>query len=155
MALEPWQRVGFVLWSRDCFFGFNTSDLKSRVGDRVVMWIKVPDGARAGTQAIYVWGRVVSIIRYHPWFPGEGFRSDVPHPVAGEPRHGAGAGVAVPEGRGCRMATVTCARAAVEASKRGRVEASKCCTIQAGERLRNEGPIVRAFPRFNPSRFHT
>jgi hypothetical protein len=71
MALERWQSVGFVLWSRDSHFSFNTNGLKSRVGDLVAVKMEVPDEAREGTQAIYVWGRVVSITRFNPFFPYE------------------------------------------------------------------------------------
>jgi DNA helicase HerA-like ATPase len=71
MGLEGWQPVGFVLWSRDSHFTFNTDGFKSRVGDLLAVKMEVPDEAREGTQAIYVWGRVVSITRFNPFFPYE------------------------------------------------------------------------------------
>lgn len=71
MPVHPWRLIGRVLWSRDCHFTFNADGVQSRVGDLVAVRMDVPDENYAGTQEIFVWGRVVSISRFNPFFPYE------------------------------------------------------------------------------------
>jgi len=71
MSIPLWHQIGRVLWSTDGRFAFNTDGHQSRVGDLVAVRMDVPDENYAGTQQIYVWGRVVSISRFNPFFPYE------------------------------------------------------------------------------------
>jgi DNA helicase HerA-like ATPase len=69
---ENWTPIGTVVGNASTNeFTFILKSFKSRVGDLVAVRIEVPDEAREGTQAIYVWGRVVGINRYNPFFPYE------------------------------------------------------------------------------------
>lgn len=69
---NDWTPIGTVVGNATTSeFSFILKSFKSRVGDLVAVRMEVPDEARAGTQGIYVWGRVVSINRYNPFFPYE------------------------------------------------------------------------------------
>lgn len=67
-----WTRIGTVVGNASTNeFTFILKSFKSRVGDLVAVMMAVPDESYSGTQEIYVWGRVVSISRYNPFFPYE------------------------------------------------------------------------------------
>ncbi|MBI4324663.1 MAG: ATP-binding protein [Chloroflexi bacterium] len=67
-----WKPIGTVVGNASTNeFTFILKSFKSRVGDLVAVRMEVPDEARQGTEAIYVWGRVISINRYNPFFPYE------------------------------------------------------------------------------------
>ncbi len=67
-----WTPIGTVVGNATTSeFTFILKSFKSRVGDLVAVRMEVPDEARTGTQGIYVWGRVISINRYNPFFPYE------------------------------------------------------------------------------------
>jgi len=69
---NEWKPIGTVVGNASTNeFTFILKSFKSRVGDLVAVKMEVPDEAREGTQAIYVWGRVISINRYNPFFPYE------------------------------------------------------------------------------------
>ena len=67
-----WKPIGTVVGNASTNeFTFILRSFKSRVGDLVAVKMDVPDDGYEGTQIIYVWGRVVSISRYNPFFPYE------------------------------------------------------------------------------------
>ena len=67
-----WTRIGTVVGNASTHeFTFILKSFKSRVGDVIAVKMEVPDEAYAGTQSIYVWGRIVSITRFNPFFPYE------------------------------------------------------------------------------------
>lgn len=69
---STWSPIGTVVGNASTSeFTFILKSFKSRVGDLVAVRMEVPDEAYAGTQTIYVWGRVTSISRYNPFFPYE------------------------------------------------------------------------------------
>lgn len=69
---SDWTQIGTVVGNASTSeFTFILKSFKSRVGDLVAVKIQVPDEARVSTQEIYVWGRVISINRYNPFFPYE------------------------------------------------------------------------------------
>ncbi len=69
---NEWKPIGTVVGNASTNeFTFILKSFKSRVGDLVAVKMDVPDDAYAGTQMIYVWGRVVSISRFNPFFPYE------------------------------------------------------------------------------------
>lgn len=69
---NDWNIIGTVVGNASTNeFTFILKSFKSRVGDLVAVRMEVPDENYAGTQEIYVWGRVVSISRYNPFFPYE------------------------------------------------------------------------------------
>ena len=71
-ANSEWKPIGTVVGNASTNeFTFILRSFKSRVGDLVAVRMEVPDEAREGTQAIYVWGRVVTINRFNPFFPYE------------------------------------------------------------------------------------
>lgn len=67
-----WKTIGTVVGNASTNdFSFILKSFKSRVGDLVAVRMAVPDESYIATQEIYVWGRVVSISRYNPFFPYE------------------------------------------------------------------------------------
>jgi DNA helicase HerA-like ATPase len=67
-----WNPIGTVVGNASTSeFTFILKSFQSRVGDLVAVKMESPDEDRTGTQTIYVWGRVVSINRYNPFFPYE------------------------------------------------------------------------------------
>ncbi len=67
-----WAPIGTVVGNASTSeFNFILKSFKSRVGDVIAVKMEVPDEGRAGTQTVFVWGRVVSINRYNPFFPYE------------------------------------------------------------------------------------
>jgi len=69
---NEWKKIGTVVGNASTNeFTFILKSFKSRVGDLVAVKMEVPDENYAGTQEYYVWGRVVSISRYNPFFPYE------------------------------------------------------------------------------------
>jgi DNA helicase HerA-like ATPase len=73
MAEElKWKPIGTVVGNASTSeFTFILKSFQSRVGDLIAVKMESPDEGRTGTQTIYVWGRVVSINRYNPFFPYE------------------------------------------------------------------------------------
>ncbi|HNS70890.1 MAG TPA: ATP-binding protein [Candidatus Paceibacterota bacterium] len=71
-ANNTWTPIGTVVGNATTSeFSFILKSFKSRVGDLVAVQMEVPDEARQGKQSIYVWGRVVTINRFNPFFPYE------------------------------------------------------------------------------------
>lgn len=69
---NPWPAIGTVVGSASTVeFSFILKSFKSRVGDLVAVRMNVPDEDYAGTQGICVWGRIVGINRFNPFFPSE------------------------------------------------------------------------------------
>jgi DNA helicase HerA-like ATPase len=73
MKKDPkWKPIGTVVGNASTSeFSFILKSYQSRVGDLIAVKMEAPDEGRTGTQTIYVWGRVVSINRYNPFFPYE------------------------------------------------------------------------------------
>jgi uncharacterized protein len=72
MKQGSWLPIGTVVGNATTSeFSFILKSFKSRVGDLVAVRIKVPDDARKATLEIFVWGRVISIDRFNPFFPYE------------------------------------------------------------------------------------
>ncbi len=71
-SAAAWTPIGTVVGNASTGeFTFILKSFKSRVGDLVAVKMKVPDENYAGTNEIYVWGRVLGISRYNPFFPYE------------------------------------------------------------------------------------
>lgn len=69
---NDWKPIGTVVGNASTVeFTFILKSFKSRVGDLVAVRMDVPDENYAGTQEIFVWGRVVRISRFNPFFPYE------------------------------------------------------------------------------------
>lgn len=69
---KKWNNIGTVVGNASTSeFSFILKSFKSRVGDLVAVRMEVPDETYEGTQTIYVWGRLISINRYNPFFPYE------------------------------------------------------------------------------------
>jgi DNA helicase HerA-like ATPase len=69
---DAWHPIGTVVGNASTSeFTFILKSFKSRVGDLVAVKMDVPDESYTGTQAIYVWARVVTISRFNPFFPYE------------------------------------------------------------------------------------
>lgn len=69
---NAWKPIGTVVGNASTNeFTFILKSFKSRVGDLIAVKMEVPDEVYAGRQTIYVWGRVVSISRFNPFFPYE------------------------------------------------------------------------------------
>lgn len=69
---NDWKPIGTVVGNASTVeFTFILKSFKSRVGDLVAVRMDVPDEDYAGTREIFVWGRVVSISRFNPFFPYE------------------------------------------------------------------------------------
>ncbi len=69
---NEWKPIGTVVGNASTNeFTFILKSFKSRVGDLVGVRMDVPDETYLGRQAIYVWGRVVSMSRFNPFFPYE------------------------------------------------------------------------------------
>jgi len=67
-----WKPIGTVVGNASTSeYAFILKSFQSRVGDLVVVKMQSPDEGRTGTQTIYVWGRVININRYNPFFPSE------------------------------------------------------------------------------------
>lgn len=69
---QVWKPIGTVVGNASTHeFTFVLKSFKSRVGDLVAVGMEVPDESYVGRQRIRVWGRVVSISRFNPFFPYE------------------------------------------------------------------------------------
>jgi hypothetical protein len=69
---NKWITIGTVVGNASTSeFTFILKSFKSRVGDLISVKMEVPDDTRTGTYTIHVWGRVISINRYNPFFPYE------------------------------------------------------------------------------------
>jgi len=69
---NKWMPIGTVVGNASTSeFTFILKSFKSRVGDLISVKMEVPDDTRTGTHTIHVWGRVISINRYNPFFPYE------------------------------------------------------------------------------------
>lgn len=69
---EEWLSIGTVVGSATTSeFTFILKSFRSRVGDLIAVKMEIPDDAREGTRSVLVWGRVVGINRYNPFFPYE------------------------------------------------------------------------------------
>lgn len=69
---NKWIPIGTVVGNASTSeFTFILKSFKSRVGDLISVKMEVPDDSRTGTHTIHVWGRVISINRYNPFFPYE------------------------------------------------------------------------------------
>lgn len=69
---NTWETIGTVVGNASTSeFAFILKSFKSRVGDLVAVRMDVPDETYSGTRPIIVWGRVVAITRFNPFFPYE------------------------------------------------------------------------------------
>jgi DNA helicase HerA-like ATPase len=69
---SDWKPIGTVVGNASTSeFTFILKSFKSRVGDLVAVKMQIPDETYDGKTEIYVWGRVVSINRFNPFFPYE------------------------------------------------------------------------------------
>jgi len=69
---KEWLQIGTVVGNASTSeYSFILKSFKSRVGDLIAVCMKVPNDDRISTSDIYVWGRIVSINRYNPFFPYE------------------------------------------------------------------------------------
>ncbi|GAB1157863.1 ATP-binding protein [Paenibacillus illinoisensis] len=72
MTTGNWQQIGTVVGSTDTQeYTFILKKFKSRVGDIVCVKMLIPSEDYISTKQVLVWGRVVSIERYNPFFPFE------------------------------------------------------------------------------------
>ncbi|ERM19947.1 ATP-binding protein [Brevibacillus laterosporus] len=72
MDNENWKQIGTVVGNTDTHeYTFILKKFKSRVGDIVCVKMLVPTEDYISTKLVLVWGRVVSIDRYNPFFPFE------------------------------------------------------------------------------------
>lgn len=67
-----WKPIGTVVGNTSINeFTFILKSFQSRVGDIVCVKMDVPDSNYTNTQSVHVWGRILSIERYNPFFPYE------------------------------------------------------------------------------------
>lgn len=72
MTTGNWQQIGTVVGDTDTQeYTFILKKFKSRVGDIVCVKMLIPTEDYISTKQVLVWGRVVSIERYNPFFPFE------------------------------------------------------------------------------------
>lgn len=72
MSTGNWQQIGTVVGDTNTQeYTFILKKFKSRVGDIVCVKMLVPTEDYVSTKQVLVWGRVVSIERYNPFFPFE------------------------------------------------------------------------------------
>lgn len=69
---DNWAKIGTVVGNASTSeFTFILKSFKSRVGDLVAVRMAVPDEGYSATRETLVWGRIVGITRYNPFFPYE------------------------------------------------------------------------------------
>lgn len=67
-----WKPIGTVVGNTSINeFAFILKSFQSRVGDIVCVKMDIPDSTYTKTQTVHVWGRILSIERYNPFFPYE------------------------------------------------------------------------------------
>lgn len=72
MTKVPWVNIGTVVGNTDTHeYTFILRKFKSRVGDIVCVKMDIPSDDYIATRSVLVWGRIVSIDRYNPFFPFE------------------------------------------------------------------------------------
>lgn len=69
---SSWTSIGTVVGNTNTHeFTFVLRSFKSRLGDIVAVRMSIPSDNYESTMPVYVWGRIVSIDRYNPFFPFE------------------------------------------------------------------------------------
>lgn len=72
MSTLKWKQIGTVVGNTDTQeYTFILKKFKSRVGDIVCVKMDIPSDDYVSTRRVLVWGRVVTIDRYNPFFPFE------------------------------------------------------------------------------------
>ena len=70
--LNNWDRIGMVLGNTSTdTYNFSLKGMKGNVGDIVACHCEVPNSDKTGVFDVLIWGRIVSIDRFNPFFPQE------------------------------------------------------------------------------------
>lgn len=70
--VDGWNNIGTVVGNTSTDkYTFILRSFQGRVGDIVATRVEVPAGPGAGRRTVTVWGRIVSIDRFNPFFPAE------------------------------------------------------------------------------------
>ena len=68
--LNNWDRIGMVLGNTSTdTYNFSLKGMKGNVGDIVACHCEVPNSDKTGVFDVLIWGRIVSIDRFNPFFP--------------------------------------------------------------------------------------
>ena len=71
-AAAAWERIGRVVGNASTGeYTFILQNMKAKVGDIVATRLEIPTGTAGGKDNAIVWGRIVSIERFNPFFPSE------------------------------------------------------------------------------------
>lgn len=72
MAATVWTRIGTVVGNTSTGkYSFILRSFQAKLGDIVATRVEVPDAQGASQRIVTVWGRIVSIDRFNPFFPAE------------------------------------------------------------------------------------
>ena len=70
--MESWSNIGIIVGNTSTqSFKFIVTELLAKVGDIVVTSTIVPTSTFGDRHEVHVWGRIVSIDRFNPFFPAE------------------------------------------------------------------------------------
>jgi len=70
--LQNWTTIGTVVGNTSTDkFSFILRSLQAKLGDIVATRVEIPDSSAAAQRTVTVWGRIVSIDRFNPFFPAE------------------------------------------------------------------------------------
>lgn len=71
-AAAAWTRIGTVVGNTSTGkYSFILRSFQAKLGDIVATRVEVPDAQGASQRIVIVWGRIVSIDRFNPFFPAE------------------------------------------------------------------------------------
>ncbi len=71
-AAAAWTRIGTVVGNTSTGkYSFILRSFQAKLGDIVATRVEVPDAQGASQRIVTVWGRIVSIDRFNPFFPAE------------------------------------------------------------------------------------
>lgn len=71
-SVTPWTCVGTVVGSTSTAeYSFILRSFHAKLGDIVATRVEVPEVLGAAQKTVTVWGRIVSINRFNPFFPAE------------------------------------------------------------------------------------
>lgn len=71
-AAAAWTRIGTVVGNTSTGkYSFILRSFQAKLGDIVATCVEVPDAQRASQRIVTVWGRIVAIDRFNPFFPAE------------------------------------------------------------------------------------
>jgi DNA helicase HerA-like ATPase len=81
-AAAAWDSIGRVVGSASTSsYSFILRNMKAKVGDIVATRLDVPTGSAGGEAKAVVWGRIVAIQRFNPFFPSEAAQELAHHDV--------------------------------------------------------------------------